>query len=540
MAWSRRTSTFLLVLLVIQALHEHYAQRKLAGEALQLTAAFATAVFVAAHHAADIRLRALMAVADPKNASCDASFRAAGANLLASDGKTLCGDALWAVVEEPALGGTEAQKAVQDARAGPVLLRMGPLGSPVWIVPVAEIPPLALAIPVPLPDVSNVTIRLIEDGEQKLLRHSGFELYAQVLPRFPGLALAIEIQERADAVWPQLAIAVACIGLGLSLIRSCAVPEPDEPVPVSVQPTACDTLELWDQHCGNILIWLDEALAPRQISTSSQQILGLTSAAMEAYPLGLPVPAEDAPKLEALVIAARDGHDPRPLRLRAQRADHGLAWLELEAFADRFGGVLVAARDVSRLHIAEAQRDAARHQLATLALQDPLTGLANDRRLREALLQELRRAQRHSQPLAVLVITPHDFEAYEERYGHVQGEACLRRVAQAIAAVLQRPGDLAARMPRNEFAVLLPGTGALGGAIVAQRARRAVRTLNLSHVLAPNGIVSLKIGLAWAEQNDDSEKLLEKARSAMRPEPVDAYSSDPPFPVTRKRRAQVT
>jgi len=134
-------------------------------------------------------------------------------------------------------------------------------------------------------------------------------------------------------------------------------------------------------------------------------------------------------------------------------------------------------------------------QLRALALQDSLTGIGNRRSFDEQLEQEVRRARRMQAPMALLMIDVDRFKAFNDEFGHLQGDTCLRAVAGAIAGLVRRPGDLATRYGGEEFAVLLPGTDLAGAAILAEAMRAAVMTLALHH-LAEYGVVTISIGVA--------------------------------------------
>src|SRR5690606_32500316 len=100
---------------------------------------------------------------------------------------------------------------------------------------------------------------------------------------------------------------------------------------------------------------------------------------------------------------------------------------------------------------------AARHTLQELADTDPLTRLASRRRFDESLARGWRRAQRHREPLGLLLIDLDHFKGLNASDGHQQGDLVLVEVACALAACIARPGDLLARYGGDEFAVLLPG-----------------------------------------------------------------------------------
>jgi len=149
--------------------------------------------------------------------------------------------------------------------------------------------------------------------------------------------------------------------------------------------------------------------------------------------------------------------------------------------------------DVTRLYSRLAVVNAT---LRDLAGRDGLTGLFNRRRLDEALGTEWLRALRDRQPLSVLMIDVDHFKGYNDTYGHQEGDACLRRLAQVLQDATKRPADLVARYGGEEFLVCLPGTPAAGAFEVAQKIQAAVRDMAIPHAASPLHVVTLSIGLA--------------------------------------------
>ena len=134
------------------------------------------------------------------------------------------------------------------------------------------------------------------------------------------------------------------------------------------------------------------------------------------------------------------------------------------------GGIVSAAltrREMIRRGRVEAQ-------LALLSRTDSLTGLANRREFEEVFAAEWWRAARERTCLALLMIDADRFKQLNDRFGHARGDECLQALAQVIAASCRRPGDLAARIGGEEFAVLLPATTSEGAQVIAERIRAAV------------------------------------------------------------------
>jgi diguanylate cyclase (GGDEF)-like protein len=131
-----------------------------------------------------------------------------------------------------------------------------------------------------------------------------------------------------------------------------------------------------------------------------------------------------------------------------------------------------------------------------LAKADALTGLANRRGFDERLEEEWNRAARRGEPLALLLIDVDLFKSYNDIYGHIGGDTCLRCIARVIADTLQRHSDVAARFGGEEFAVILPDTQLETALRVAESIRMAVVAMNLPHSGNPEGVQTISIGVA--------------------------------------------
>jgi len=157
-------------------------------------------------------------------------------------------------------------------------------------------------------------------------------------------------------------------------------------------------------------------------------------------------------------------------------------------------------------------------QLESQVYTDELTQIANRRFFDFTFEHEWKRALRSHQPLAVIMCDIDHFKLYNDHYGHLQGDDCLRRVAQKIRDTLYRPADMVARYGGEEFIILLPETAMLDALDVADRICRAVQSLAIEHnksVTYP--FVTLSLGVASCQPNitPQSIALIEQADKAL-------------------------
>ncbi len=124
---------------------------------------------------------------------------------------------------------------------------------------------------------------------------------------------------------------------------------------------------------------------------------------------------------------------------------------------------------------------AANQRLQRLVAVDALTGIANRRQFDRSLERELRRARRDGQPLSLIFLDLDEFKRFNDTYGHARGDDVLRQVAQTLNETFRRGGDLVARYGGEEFAVILPGVDARRAALYAERLRRRIWRLGISH-----------------------------------------------------------
>lgn len=194
----------------------------------------------------------------------------------------------------------------------------------------------------------------------------------------------------------------------------------------------------------------------------------------------------------------------------------------LLCFLGVVGGKLVAhinRREVDqrRLLKSEADLSALNARLEVLAREDGLTRLPNRREFDIALSAEMQRSTRNGQPVSLIMIDIDHFKAYNDTYGHLQGDECLRTVAAELRRQVTRPGDLVARYGGEEFVVLLPSTTSAGAKAVAERIRQAIHRCRIPHEASAMKFVTASFGVADTTfpNNTESSALINAADSAL-------------------------
>lgn len=179
----------------------------------------------------------------------------------------------------------------------------------------------------------------------------------------------------------------------------------------------------------------------------------------------------------------------------------------------------VLSREIRQRRRAERDLQKANRVLKQMANLDGLTLVANRRRFDEVLMREWSRMRRQEECLSLIMADIDHFKGYNDAYGHLQGDDCLRRVADAIRAEVKRPGDLVARYGGEEFAVILPSTAVEGAVRVAEAIREGVRILQIPHGRSPVApCVTLSLGAAGVvppADSDDPAVLIARADAAL-------------------------
>lgn len=162
---------------------------------------------------------------------------------------------------------------------------------------------------------------------------------------------------------------------------------------------------------------------------------------------------------------------------------------------------------VKELEAVKSELEEANRLLAHLSSHDGLTGILNRRSFDEILEREWNRCFREKKLLSIILIDVDYFKKYNDIYGHIAGDNCLKMIAKIIAKTVQRPSDYVARYGGEEFVVVLPRTDAAGAMKVAEQIRLNIKELGIEHRGSSFSEITVSSGVA--ESSPYSDKIAE-------------------------------
>lgn len=210
-----------------------------------------------------------------------------------------------------------------------------------------------------------------------------------------------------------------------------------------------------------------------------------------------------------------------------QRKDGRNHWFLVSAKAmldesGRFEGSFAMLTDINERKEMELLLEESNRQLQELSNKDPLTGIANRRYFDAVLEHEYSRLRRSNSQLSIILIDVDHFKEYNDFYGHVMGDECLRQVGKVLASSISRSVDLAARYGGEEFACILPDTNIYGAVKIAEKIRQGIQELKIEHKKSSvSDYVTASIGVTTVQYSPDytladiidmADKLLYKAK----------------------------
>ena len=259
------------------------------------------------------------------------------------------------------------------------------------------------------------------------------------------------------------------------------------------------------------------------VSGAAQSVAGWLPEELVRYNSVELVHPDDRMRVGEALGRLKAGKEGELVEYRMLRREGTYFWVEAslrlirDSMTGKPKGVLNLARDISRRKQAEQELREAYAAIEALAVTDPLTRLANRRRFDQYLSTEWRRALREVQPLSLLLVDVDHFKSYNDTYGHLRGDSCLKQIAEAALDVVTRPGDLVARFGGEEFAVILPNTNSDGAEEIAHQLCEEVKRRKLTHASSATGWVTVSVGCATMVpiQGQPAHQLVQRADEAL-------------------------
>ena len=292
------------------------------------------------------------------------------------------------------------------------------------------------------------------------------------------------------------------------------------------------------------VLLVDDTKTERLIMTSYLEKMGHSVVAAENGKQAVSMYHSEAPDLVLLdvIMPEMDGHEAA----RQMRHDENI-WVPIIFLSGRvepddiFAGIdaggddyltkpvdlrILEAKMISMARIAKMRRrlinvstelEIVNSELKKLANVDGLTGLANRRYLDKYLRVEIARSNRNGHQLSVMLCDVDHFKKYNDSFGHLKGDDCLKAVSKALSSTCKRPTDLVARYGGEEFAVVLPNTSIDEAKRLAQAMCDAVSALKFEHPESEHKVVTISLGVysGVPEQSYDAEFMLKKADDAL-------------------------
>ena len=184
--------------------------------------------------------------------------------------------------------------------------------------------------------------------------------------------------------------------------------------------------------------------------------------------------------------------------------------------------IIERTRAEEKLQQAQAELQKSNRQLQVLANKDDLTSLANRRAFENHLLEQWVLCRKKHSPLTLVIFDIDFFKHYNDIYGHMAGDNCLKTVAWQLqtGAYAKRPGDLICRYSGEEFAIILPNTEEKDAYKIAEKIRQDILDIAMPHHQKPENmaeVVSISTGIASIVPNtrDSAEILIQAADLAL-------------------------
>jgi diguanylate cyclase (GGDEF)-like protein/PAS domain S-box-containing protein len=250
------------------------------------------------------------------------------------------------------------------------------------------------------------------------------------------------------------------------------------------------------ENAGDVVLQFEPDGSFKYASPAAERVLGWSEASLLGRHCAELVHAEDCALIEQTFAELAQVSTERTLTYRMQKSDLSYAWVEthFRRVVTDSGGVseiVAGLRNVTRRKELEEELREVNRKLAALATTDGLTGLSNRRAFDQFLRQH-----GHDGNLALMMIDVDHFKPFNDSFGHVKGDECLREVARIIGEQVRDANGFPARYGGEEFAVVLPQTDEATAAGVAAAIHGDIARLAIAHPASGSAYITLSIGIA--------------------------------------------
>lgn len=334
-----------------------------------------------------------------------------------------------------------------------------------------------------------------------------------------GMSQSDALHDWISNAWPRWLLAAVLVAVTSLLSYRLNLQEKLRQKSERLRARSEDEFKQLAEASSDLILRLGDQGSCDYASAASAAILGIPPGELVGRKLVHITHPDDALIIEKALAQLESGQKRKRLEFRAIRKDGGMVWLEAtvsklaSAKDEENDGIVAIARDVTK------SKERYEELLAT-ASTDALTGLANrgvfDQRLSETITDSLNKGR----PLSLLMIDADNFKLYNDTYGHVAGDDCLRSIADVLRACTRRRTDLVARYGGEEFAVILLDTDQDGAQTIAAEIRDKIAALQIEHrANLPWGTASVSIGIASLDLFRGNEtpdrELIDRADAAL-------------------------
>jgi diguanylate cyclase (GGDEF)-like protein/PAS domain S-box-containing protein len=252
------------------------------------------------------------------------------------------------------------------------------------------------------------------------------------------------------------------------------------------------------ENSADMIFRCDFAPKFTYVSPSSVRLLGKTPEEFLGLHPSSAVLAEDLIIIRKHIeVLSERGSEPSNVAVRFLHKNGSLIWMEVSArmIEDPDTGqpreMILVARDIT-------ERKKLEDQLFAMAMTDGLTGLSNRRAFNVELERQWTRVLEESSQVSLVLLDIDHFKQFNDEYGHLAGDDCLRVIGAAVRSAV-RGADIVARYGGEEIAIILPSTGPHEAVTVAEAVRNAIENLEIPHAGNPEGgKVTASLGVATA------------------------------------------